>query len=224
MSRSRLHLATVAGCLAGFLAVAASGFEPIEVEPRRPGLYAMIARNAVQAVANGHNLQLVDDSPNGFALYRSGVPKRRQFQELCELGVRELLVMSGNADLFEARYAAEHCPEMKIVYDEKQREEVPLTVEFLEGFDRWIDRARAEGVKVLFRCDCGCHRTGRLAAYYRMKYNDYTVAEAIAEMNELGYRMGSDKHRSLPLQVRALGDFIDGRECTQAAEYCVRTQ
>ncbi len=129
--------------------------------------------------------------------------------------------MSGNADVYEARYISKHCPDMKIVYNDQQDERVLLSAEFLQDFDRWITRNRAQKIKVLFRCNCGCHRTGRLAASYRMTYNGYSADQAIAEMNRLGYRMKSKRHRSLPFQVRAMKDHIDGKPCSQEKQYCV---
>lgn len=219
----RIHSTLIASVAASLLSVSAAAFEPIDVEAKTPNAYQKAKRLATHRAAKGYNLHLMDgDSNKDFAVYRSGVPMRKHFKRICKLGVREVAVMSGNADFYEARYISKYCPEMKIVYNDKQDERVPVTADFLKGFDRWIARAKSERTKVLFRCNCGCHRTGRLAAYYRMKYNGYLPEKAIAEMNSRGYRMKSKRYRSLPFQVRAMKDHIDGKKCSQEEQYCVK--
>ena len=41
---------------------------------------------------------------------------------------------------------------------------------------------------VLIHCFAGIHRTGAFCAVYRMEYQDWTNAQALAEMRALGYR------------------------------------
>lgn len=219
----RIRSILIASIAASLLSVSAEAFDPIDVEAKTPSIFRKAKRLGTHIVANGYNLHKMDgDSNTDFAVYRSGVPMRKDFKRICDIGVDEVAVMSGNAQFFEARYREKHCPEMEIVYNEEQDERVPVTAAFLKRFDRWIARAKSEGKKVLFRCNCGCHRTGRLAAYYRMKYNGYSPEKAIAEMNSLGFNMNSDRYQSLPFQVRAMRDYIDDKKCSEEEQYCVR--
>ncbi len=165
------------------------------------------------------NLHLVESLPNGFRMYRSGVPNRSDLREWNELGVQEIAVLSGDADEHEFEYP-HLVPDLEVVYNKKQDSSEPLSAEFLEWFDSWVQEARREGKVIAFRCRCGCHRTGRVAAYYQMKYQHLDADEAIAVMNEHGKRMFL--HRHLGPQVRALADYIHGRPCSQEPEYCVR--
>jgi protein-tyrosine phosphatase len=166
----------------------------------------------------GRNLHLVDQLPNGFRLYRSGVPSKGNLREYNELGIQEIAVLSGDAKHHELKYP-DLVPGLEVVYNEKQDSGEPLTVSFLEWFDDWIQEARLEGKKIAIRCRCGCHRTGRLAAYYQMKYQDLRADDAILIMNELGKHMFL--HRDLKHQVKALEDYLNGCPCSQKSKYCV---
>ena len=158
------------------------------------------------------NLWLIDEDPeSGFALYRSGVPDEADVRRLCELGIEEMVVLSGNGAEHEARHRRA-CPELRVVYDHRQDVDCALTATFLADFDRWVDEAREEGRKIAFRCNCGCHRTGRLAAYYQMKHRGASIDEALALMNERGKRMWWYRSRLGP-QVAALRSYIDGQGC-----------
>jgi protein-tyrosine phosphatase len=165
------------------------------------------------------NLHLVESLPNGFALYRSGRPDAEDLEEICELGIEEMCVLAGNAERHEEKHR-EHCPELRVVYDERQDADDPVTEEFLEWFDAWVDEARGAGRKIAVRCNCGCHRTGRLVAYYQMKYQNLTVDDAL----EIMYARGKNWvwHRNIEPQVRAIGDYLAGRPCGQKRKYCVR--
>jgi len=172
------------------------------------------------APAFAGNFHVVDEDPTtGFGLYREGKPSLKDFKALCALGVTKMIVMSGNGSV-ERGYAAKHCPRMEVVYDEKQLVKVPVSKEFLSTFDSVIAEAKLNGEKVAFRCNCGCHRTGRLAAYYQMKYQKITADDAIAIMNKHGKFMFL--FPMLPDQVRALDDYIHGRPCSVSAKHCVR--
>lgn len=168
------------------------------------------------------NLHLIDSEPEtGFAIYRMGQPDADEIKRLCDLGVEEIFVLSGNADKHELKHQ-DQCPSLRVVYNEKQNPKKPLTNEFLEDFDNWVSEARTVGKKIAFRCNCGCHRTGRLAAYYQMKYQKITASDAIAIMMKHGKWM--ILYPSLDNQVRALEDYIKGRECRQKTKYCVMPQ
>ncbi len=105
-------------------------------------------------------------------------------------------------------------------YNARQSAYEPVSEEFLRAFDAWVAEARRSGRKIAFRCRHGWHRTGRLAAYHRIRHQGVETDEAIEEMNRIGRFMW--KHRQLEPQVEAMADFIAGRDCSVAAEYCVR--
>jgi hypothetical protein len=167
----------------------------------------------------GNNLNLIENLPNGFAIYRSGKPDRDDVAEYCEHGITEMAVLAGNAAEHELKYA-EACPTLKVVYDVKQDADEPISEEFLAWFDSWVESARQEGKKIVFRCNCGCHRTGRLAAYYQMKYQNMTLEDALVVMYERGKNWA--RHRNLEPQVRAIADYLNGEPCSQKPKYCVR--
>ena len=168
--------------------------------------------------AQANNLHLIEHAPNGFEIYRSGLPTRPEFKGMCSAGIHRFIVLSGDAEKVEMKFAGD-CPGTQVLYNVRQDATIPLTPEFLRQFDGWVAQARADGAKILFRCDCGCHRTGRLAAYYRMKYDGYTVAQAVSEMNDLGKFMGV--YPTLPAQVQALDDYVHGRPCSVSRSLCV---
>jgi protein-tyrosine phosphatase len=165
-----------------------------------------------------NNLHLVEELPNGFALYRSGKPDRDDVAAYCRLGIDEIAVLAGNAETHEQRYR-DACPTLSVVYDEEQEADVPLDAAFLEWFDGWVESARREGRVIAVRCNCGCHRTGRLIAYYQMKYQNLTLEDALAIMYERGRTWWL--HGEIEPQVRALADYLAGRRCRQEPRYCV---
>jgi protein-tyrosine phosphatase len=167
-----------------------------------------------------NNFHLVEsDAGTGFAVYRTSKPDREDMRRFCELGITEMLVLSGNADKHELKYAAE-CPTLKVVANLKQDDKVPVDRAFLAEFDQWIEQARLAGKKVAFRCDCGCHRTGRLAAYYQMKYQHLSLEDAVTLLNANGQWMAFYPH--IKKQVQALHDYIQGQPCSTDRKYCVR--
>lgn len=185
---------------------------------RKLFIFAAVSVAVLAQDASAKNLHLIDDAPNGYAIYRSGTPSRKEVKQWCEMGIQEVMVLSGDAAKAELKYAKE-CPTLKIIYNEEQSAKVALTTTFLDQFDKWVESSRHEGKKILFRCNCGCHRTGRLAAYYRMKYNGYTADEAIDEMMDLGKWMFL--FPKLKYQVRAMDDYIAGRACSVEPKQCV---
>ncbi|MBC7693067.1 MAG: dual specificity protein phosphatase family protein [Methylotenera sp.] len=170
--------------------------------------------------ASAKNLHQVDeDSQSGYAMYRTGKPNLRDFKEICALGITQMIVLSGDADKAELKYRDQYCPQLEILYNEKQTVKVALTTGFLKQFDEWVKVAKEKGIKIAFRCDCGCHRTGRLAAYYEMKYMGASSDAAIRNMKALGKWMFLYPH--LKNQVWALSNYIHGEPCSQSGKYCV---
>ncbi|MGE3975241.1 MAG: dual specificity protein phosphatase family protein [Bdellovibrionales bacterium] len=166
-----------------------------------------------------NNLQLIESTDNGFAFYRSGQPNEKDMKEFCRLGITEIMVLSGNAQDHEVKHQAA-CPTLKVIYNEKQDEDIPVTGQFLDEFDSWIQDAKAHGKKVAIRCNCGCHRTGRLAAYYQMKYQNITAVDAWILLDKHGKFMVFFKN--LKPQTYALQDYIKGRPCSVEEKWCVR--
>ena len=173
------------------------------------------------ADADSGNLHLIDQQPNGFAVYRSGAPSQENFEQWCALGVSEVMVLSGNAGAYEEKFQ-NLCPTLRVVYDEEQESSEPLSASFLRTFDSWVESAQNTGQTILFRCNCGCHRTGRLAGYYEMKYLGASYDQASAHLVQYGTDM--DSHQFLFPQLQGLQDYIKGRPCGVEAEYCVRDE
>lgn len=167
----------------------------------------------------GQNLAMSPlETSGGYGVYRSGQPTDDQIKSLCGLGVRQVFALNGEGGKYEQALKS-NCPQAEIVYNVMQDADSPTSIAFLQKFDDAVSKARSEGTGILFHCSCGCHRTGRLAAYYRMKYQGWTADQAIKEMLEVGKDM--DGHPTLPGQVRAMEDYIKGRSCQQEARYCL---
>jgi len=126
--------------------------------------------------------------------------------------------LSGDANSYEKKNMA-MVPGLTVVYDQKQDADVPVTMSFLKWFDQWVEDARSKGKAIAFRCQCGCHRTGRLAAYYQMKYQNLTMDDAWVLLDEYGKNMWL--HGNLKKQITSLKDYIDGRPCSQEPKHCV---
>ncbi|MBI3535623.1 MAG: dual specificity protein phosphatase family protein [Deltaproteobacteria bacterium] len=173
-----------------------------------------------KSVYKGNNLQLIEeDKATGFAIFRSGEPEEEDLAEFCRLGIQEIMVLSGNAEDVEWKYK-DQCPALKVIYNTKQDSTVPLNKKFLSDFDAWVTDAKVQGKKIAFRCECGCHRTGRLAGYYQMKYQSLTYKDASVVMTGRGKYM--DQKPWLYEQLKALEDYIYQRPCSVEKKYCVR--
>jgi len=176
-----------------------------------------------------NNLHQIDgpasgkDAPPAFRLYRSGAPSKETFAKWCsKYKIDEVIDMAGTASKRELAFQKQGiCPSIKVVYSETQDVNQPVTEEFLQFFDQEIEKAKISNAGVLFRCACGCHRTGRLAAYYRMKYQNLTPDQAINEMNKNGKGMAANE-ATLVGQINALNDYIHGRPCLQPKNFCVK--
>ncbi len=168
------------------------------------------------------NTHLVDqDVRTGFEIYRTSRPSRQDMRTLCKLGITEMMVLSGTAERHELRYA-EECPTLKVIYNEPQNTTTPVSSKFLRAFDAWVEGARHDGKKIAFRCECGCHRTGRLAAYYHMKHQGVSLEQATADLTRYGQWMIFYPH--IYKQVQALHDYVQGRACSTRRKHCVREE
>lgn len=161
---------------------------------------------------------VANDPETGFALYRSGRLGPADLKVLCDLGVEEILVLDGEGRERECVLRDAACPGLRVRYDHAQEEDVPVAADFLEAFDAWIEEARSKGRKVAFRCRHGWHRTGRLAAYYRLRFEGASVVEAQREMHTIGRMMW--RHPTLDSQVADYGELLAGRPCTGKRENC----
>jgi len=159
----------------------------------------------------------LDRSGNGYSMNRSGQPKENNVEEICEVGIKKVFALNGEGRKYAEALKAK-CPGAEVVYDIVQNPDGMVEKEFLQSFDLQVAEARAEGKGILFHCSCGCHRTGRLAAYYRMKYQGWSAQAAIEEMNDIGEDM--DTHPNLPAQILGMEDYIHGRTCSQSPEFC----
>jgi len=174
------------------------------------------------------NLHQVDGPPAGkdaaaaFRLYRSGAPTKETFAKWCgEYKISRVIDMAGTAKTHELKFQKEGvCPNLQIIYSEKQEVNQPVTEEFLKFFDAEVEKARRDQVGLLFRCTTGSHRTGRLAAYYQMSQKNMGAEDAIEEMNREGVTMFLFEKELVP-QVYALDDYIHHRPCSQPKNSCV---
>ena len=174
-----------------------------------------------------NNLKQIDGPPPdgkpAFRVYRSGMPSKETFAKWCTVyQIQHVIVMSGDAATHELAYQKQGiCPNIEIIYDVEQKVQEPVTEEFLEFFDAQVEQSRKEGVGLLFRCQTGSHRTGRLAAYYQMKYQGLTCDEAITVMDHCGVMMPVFDAWLKP-QVRAIDDHLKGQKCSQNGNACVQ--
>jgi len=174
-----------------------------------------------------NNLKQIDGpAPDGkpaFRVYRSGMPSKETFAKWCSVyNVQHVIVMSGDAVTHELAYQKEGiCPNIEVIYDVEQKVGEPVSEEFLEFFDAQVEQSKKEGVGLLFRCQTGSHRTGRLAAYYQMKYQGLNCDEAIAVMDHCGVMMPVFDPVLKP-QVRAIEEYLEGKECSEPGNSCVQ--
>lgn len=171
----------------------------------------------------------------GFAVYRQGNGHWKQYRQLvCDIGVTQIVVLSGNGTeelAYNQRLKTEPCLDkngkpdftkkgLEVLYGDKaddvQWTKDPLSENFLKKYDKWLGDAKLAGTKIVFRCDCGCHRTGRLAGYTDMKFFGATADQAIHHMKDAFHEKNAKgkffaskyAKRTLKHQVRALEDYI----------------
>jgi hypothetical protein len=136
----------------------------------------------------------------GYAVYRSSDPGEADWSAVCGDWKTDFVVL--NDDRWQKRQERyrKHCPNGTVVYARSQTVSRGLDRDFLAFFDQVIARARAEGRKVLFHCKLGAHRTGRLAAYYELKHEGWSLDRALEDFDE-----------HLPFLTRVYGLFFNNR-------------
>jgi len=160
------------------------------------------------------------DDSSGYAIFRSGRMNASELRALCDQGVAELVVMDGSAQDYECQMRDEVCPGLKVRYNHSQDVRQPVTKGFLIAFDSWIEESRQDGRKIAFRCRHGWHRAGRLAAYYRIRFQGWREDQAVGEMLEKGDWM--DRYPQLQPQALAMAELTTSGGCSQVEEYCPR--
>ncbi len=177
--------------------------------------------------SENNNLHRIDGpkpDPGGqrsFRLYRSAAPSRETFSKWCsEYGIERVIVMDGTASTRELKFQREGvCEDIQVVYNVNQGL-TPVSDGFLEWFDKEVESAKNDKAGLLFRCKTGSHRTGRLAAYYQMKYQGVSLEDALAVMDHKGKMMEFWNMIFVP-QVVAIDDYIQGKPCSQTGASCV---
>jgi len=95
-------------------------FDDYESKGKHTGIYSDFPYAPVgkPVPAFGKNLHLIDQLSNGFKLYRSGEPSEADLREYERLGIKELAVLSGDANSYEKKNMA-MVPGLTVVYDQK---------------------------------------------------------------------------------------------------------
>ncbi len=210
--RGSIRMKTVGKVVVAIFVVLGAGYTAIS--RTQPTIDQLSNPNAV------NNLHLIEENPEtGFAIYRLGEPDASDIRGLCALGISEIVVLAGTALEHERTYQ-EECPGLEVIYNVED-DLSPLNDQWLNYFDHWIQRARESGRKIAFRCTCGCHRTGRLAAYYQMKYRGLSTKDAWDLSLSRGFVMEAvDYFSGLQQQIIALHEYIHDVPCSQE-EHCV---
>ncbi len=186
------------------------------------------------------------NSPNAkdpnFAIYRTGKPSFEDYETMvCDQGISAIYVLSNNGDAVEGEFnkreaKSGRCPtkQLEVKSFDQNVKKHTLTKGFLDQFDAWVKDAQTKGKKIAFRCNCGCHRTGRLAAYYEMAYMGRKPDEIKLKWDHLyeyshegDFPIGKDLYWSLSVghslkkQVDALFDYINKKPCSTKEKFCV---
>ena len=141
------------------------------------------------------NFRVVEDG----TLYRSGQMTPAGFERVCrERGIRTVIKLREANDEKAADVAADdaeeaYCRAHGITFirllpkdwEEDEAGRVPM-----EDNLRWFERAMADPAQtprpVLVHCFAGIHRTGAMVAAYRMRFQGWSNAEAVAELQSRG--------------------------------------
>ena len=180
------------------------------------------------ASARAGNLECLggDCKGPGYAVYRSSNPGPAEWKAVCGNWRTDFVVL--NDDRWQERDERyrKQCPNASVVYAKAQATSRSLDHDFLDFFDQVIARARAENRKVLFHCKLGVHRTGRLAAYYELKHEGWSLDRALQNFEEhipfLTRIYGFVFDRRIRQQIRGIGAFVEkGALCKDPRAGCV---
>lgn len=162
----------------------------------------------------------------GHAVYRSSDPGEEEWKAVCGPWKTDFIVLNDNrTQQREARYL-EHCPNATVVYARSQEIFESFDTDFLAFFDQVIERARAEGRKVLFHCKLGTHRTGRLAAYYELKFEGWPLDRVMQDFKQhvpvATKYYGFVLNDRVQKQIQGIAAFLeDPSTCQARARDCV---
>jgi len=149
----------------------------------------------------------------GYAVYRSSDPGGGEWRAVCGEWKTDFVVLDDDRWQRREENYRKHCPHGAVVYAGSQRTSRSLDRDFLAFFDQVIARARAEGRKVLFHCKLGVHRTGRLAAYYELKHEGWSLDRALEDFDDhvpfLTRVYGFVLNRRVRRQIRGIAAFLE---------------
>jgi hypothetical protein len=174
--------------------------------------------------AEARNLECIggDCHGPGYAVYRSSEPGPLEWKAVCGAWKTDFFVLDDDSWQKRDRAYKRQCPNGTVVYAKSQSVATNLDTDFLAFFDRVIVRARSEGRKVLIHCRLGTHRTGRLAAYYGLKFEGWTLARALEDFEEhvalVARLFAFTKNEHVRCQIRGIAAFVQDLSAPQPPE------
>jgi protein tyrosine/serine phosphatase len=149
-------------------------------------------------VASEHlkNFYRLDDK-----VYRSAQPDRKGFQELQNLGIRNVLSFRDHhSDKDEAKGTTVRLYRIKMEAGEIRDEQVAEALKIIRTADG----------PVLIHCWHGSDRTGLISAMYRILYQDWSKDAAIDELMKGGYGYHA-MYKNIPEYIRKV-DILNIRK------------
>ncbi|MGE8358858.1 dual specificity protein phosphatase family protein [Pseudomonas sp.] len=150
-------------------------------------------------------------------LYRSALPDTMAVPVLRRLGIKTVINLYQRSDS-----SWMHDPGVRLVH-------LPLHIDRIDNSDvldvlRSLRHAQAQG-PVLIHCKHGQHRTGLIAALYRVVYQDWSKEQALAEMRLGGFggeqRLDDAEAYLHRVDVDALREALASGDCsTHAWDLC----
>ena len=119
-------------------------------------------------------------------LYRGAQPQGRDFADLRALGVKTIVNLTSD-DADPAERAMAEAAGLTYVHIPMTTHTVPTSAQLTQFLGLVNDSA---GAPVYVHCVGGRHRTGVMAAVYRMTHDGWTGAQAFKEMKQ--YKYGAD--------------------------------
>ena len=192
-------------------------------------MLAFVLPPLLARAAEAGNLECIggDCHGPGYAVYRSSEPGPPEWKAACGAWKTDFVVLDDDGWQQRDRAYKRHCPNGSVVYAKSQSVATNLDTDFLSFFDRVILRARSEGRKVLIHCRLGTHRTGRLAAYYGLKFEGWTLARALEDFEEhvalVARLFAFNKNGQVRCQIRGIAAFLQDPSAPQPSEasHCI---